>query len=56
MPTKEKSVYLKDSAEGYVETRSLEDADLVEVYTPWRPNAYTVEVDKTEQDVYKRQD
>ncbi|WP_270855182.1 ATP-binding cassette domain-containing protein [Longibaculum muris] len=48
MPTKEKSVYLKDSAEGYVETRSLEDADLVEVYTPWRPNAYTVEVDKTE--------
>ena len=48
MPTKGKSVYLRDSAEGYVETHSLEDADLVEVYTPWQPNAYTVEVDKTE--------
>ena len=41
MPTKGKSVYLRDSAEGYVETHSLEDADLVEVYTPWQPNAYT---------------
>ena len=48
IPTEGKSVYLKDSEDEYVETHSLEDADLVEVYTPWQPNAYIVEVDKTE--------
>lgn len=48
IPTEGKSVYLKNSEDEYVETHSLEDADLVEVYTPWQPNAYIVEVDKTE--------
>lgn len=45
---KGKTVYLKDSDTDYVETKNKDEADLTIIYTPWHPNAYTIEVDHIE--------
>lgn len=42
-----KTTYLKDSETGYVETNKNE-ADLTLIYTPWKPNAYNIEVDSVD--------
>lgn len=45
---KGKVTYLKDSDTDYVETKDKNEADLTIIYTPWQPNAYTIEVNHIE--------
>lgn len=42
------TVFRKDTEAGMIEVESQKDADLVLVYTPWQPNAYTVAIDHIE--------
>lgn len=45
---KGKVTYLKDSGSDYIETKDKDEADLTIIYTPWQPNAYTIEVNYIE--------
>lgn len=46
--SKGKTTYFKDSETGYVETNNKDEADLTLIYTPWKPNAYNIEVDSVD--------
>lgn len=43
-----KTLYFKNSDTDWVEVENEEDAEIINIYTPWRPNAYTIEVDQIE--------
>lgn len=43
---KGKTVYLKNSDTDFIEVQNANEADLTIIYTPWRPNGYTIEIDQ----------
>lgn len=41
-----KILYFKNNDTDWVEVENEEEAEMISIYTPWQPNAYTIEVDQ----------